>query len=47
MTLVDLGCCMGTDLRKLVVDGFPLLVRLTFRIVCSDAYLDALGHHGA
>ncbi|KAG1724505.1 uncharacterized protein EDB91DRAFT_140289 [Suillus paluster] len=25
MTLVDLGCCMGTDLRKLVVDGFPVL----------------------
>ncbi|KAG1767725.1 hypothetical protein EV702DRAFT_946915, partial [Suillus placidus] len=29
MTLVDLGCCMGTDLRKLVVDGFPVPVRLT------------------
>jgi len=24
VTLVDLGCCMGTDLRKLVLDGFPI-----------------------
>jgi hypothetical protein len=35
MTLVDVGCCMGTDVRKLIVDGFEAKVCVTACLECA------------
>ena len=37
-TLIDVGCCMGTDIRTLITDGYPAHVR---HIYTTPNHLDA------